>query len=229
MVTQRNVLAASMTVIMILWNSTAYAFAMSDPSGATEGTTKGSISGIVVDKESKQPIPNVSIQIIGTAVGTATDTDGKFTLKNIEEDVYKLKYSSVGYTQYIETNVRVVRNKTTVVKEIALDEQAVTGDAVEVTASVFSSDNVSPVTNYHYTMEEIRRSPGATGDIFRAIETLPGVSSSGGEFSSFSVRGGSPRDNIIIVDNIPFDKVSHFDGGTEEQEAQGGRFSIFTP
>ncbi len=229
MVTQRNVLAASMAVIMILWQSTAYAFAMSDPSGATEGTTKGSISGIVVDKESKQPIPNVSIQIIGTAVGTATDTDGKFTLKNIEEDVYKLKYSSVGYTQYIETNVRVVRNKTTVVKEIALDEQAVTGDAVEVTASVFSSDNVSPVTNYHYTMEEIRRSPGATGDIFRAIETLPGVSSSGGEFSSFSVRGGSPRDNIIIVDNIPFDKVSHFDGGTEEQEAQGGRFSIFTP
>lgn len=33
----------------------------------------------------------------------------------------------------------------------------------------------------------------------------------------------------MLIDNIPFDKVSHFDGGTEEQEAQGGRFSIFAP
>ena len=219
----------SAAVIVLLWHSVVNAFTFNDPAGTSEGTTKGNISGIVIDKESKQPIPNVSVQIIGTTFGTATDLDGKFSIKNIDEDVYKLKYSSVGYTQHIETNIRVVRNKTTVVKEIELNEQLVTGDAVEVTASVFSSDNVSPVTNYHYSMEEIRRSPGSAGDIFRAIETLPGVSSSGGEFSAFSVRGGSPRDNIIVVDNIPFDKVSHFDGGTEEQEAQGGRFSIFTP
>jgi hypothetical protein len=225
---QKKVLVNTAVLILLL-HSVVNAFTFNDPSGVNEGTTKGNISGIVVDKESKQPIPNVSIQIIGTTIGTATDIDGKFSIKNIEEDVYKLKYSSVGYTQYIETNIRVVRNKTTVVKEIALDENVVTGETVEVTASLFSSDNVSPVTNYHYSMEEIRRSPGATGDIFRAIETLPGVASSGGEFSSFSVRGGSPRDNIIVVDNIPFDKVSHFDGGTEEQEAQGGRFSIFTP
>lgn len=225
---QKNLLVNT-AVLVLLLHSVMNAFTINDPSGAIDGTTKGNISGIVVDKESKQPIPNVSIQIIGTTIGTATDIDGRFSIKNIEEDVYKLKYSSVGYTQYIETNIRVVRNKTTVVKEIALDENVVTGETVEVTASLFSSDNVSPVTNYHYSMEEIRRSPGATGDIFRAIETLPGVASSGGEFSSFSVRGGSPRDNIIVVDNIPFDKVSHFDGGTEEQEAQGGRFSIFTP
>ena len=115
------------------------------------------------------------------------------------------------------------------VKDIELHEQAVTGDVVEVTAGIFSEDNVSTMTNYNYSREEIRRSPGSAGDIFRAIETLPGVSSSGGEFSAFAVRGGSPRDNIVVVDNIPFDKVSHFDGGTEEQEAQGGRFSIFTP
>ena len=62
------------------------------------------------------------------------------------------------------------------------------------------------------------------------FEALPGVSTSGGEFSAFSVRGGTPRENIILVDNIPFSKVTHFDGGsTEEQEAQGGRFSIFAP
>ena len=62
------------------------------------------------------------------------------------------------------------------------------------------------------------------------METLPGVSTSGGEFAAFSVRGGSPKENIILIDNIPFDKISHFNGGsTEEQNKQGGRFSIFAP
>ena len=44
------------------------------------------------------------------------------------------------------------------------------------------------------------------------------------------MRGGSPEENIILIDNIPFDKVSHFNGGSsEEQDKQGGRFSIFAP
>jgi hypothetical protein len=189
----------------------------------------GSITGKVIDHETKQPIPNVTVLIMGTSMGAATDLEGNYKLLMVPENVYKLRFSSVGFSQHIETDVRVVRNKTTVVRNVSLGEDIVSGETVEVTAPVFASDNVSPVTNYHYSLQEIRRAPGSAGDIFRAIETLPGVASSGGEFSSFSVRGGSPRDNIIIVDNNPFDKVSHFDGGTEEQEAQGGRFSIFTP
>jgi hypothetical protein len=36
--------------------------------------------------------------------------------------------------------------------------------------------------------EEIRRNPGSAGDVFRALDVLPGVVSTG-EFSSFAVRG----------------------------------------
>jgi len=199
------------------------------PNDVSKEVTKGIITGKILDSDTKQPLSNINIQIIGTPVGTITDTDGKFQIKNIEEGIYKLKITSISFSQHIETDIRVVRNKTTVVRDIELMETFVEGEEVEVRASLFSNDNVSPVTNFNYSREEIIRSPGATGDIFRAIETLPGVASSGGEFSSFAVRGGSPRDNIVVIDNIPFDKVSHFDGGTEEQEAQGGRFSIFTP
>ncbi|MFA6470042.1 MAG: TonB-dependent receptor [Bacteroidota bacterium] len=223
-----TVLFRNLTLAILVAAVFSTAFA-NEPSDLEKNIAKGNISGIVVDMDSKQPIPNVNVQILGTSIGATTDADGKYLLKNIGEDIYKLKFSSVGYTQHIETDIRVVRSKTTSVREVILHESSITGETVEVTAGVFSGDDISPVTNFHYSLEEIRRSPGSAGDIFRAIETLPGVSSSGGEFSAFSVRGGSPRDNIVIVDNIPFDKVSHFDGGTEEQEAQGGRFSIFTP
>ncbi|MBI3787082.1 MAG: TonB-dependent receptor [Ignavibacteriales bacterium] len=190
---------------------------------------RGIITGKVIDTDTKQPIPSVNVVIVGTTLGGITDIEGKYTIKGVEENVYNLKYSSLGYVSHIENDIRVIRSKTTKVKDIELKETYVAGDSVIVTAGYFSKDNVTPTTNYTYSREEIQRSPGAAGDIFRAIETLPGVSSGGGEFSAFAVRGGSPRDNIVLIDNIPFDKVSHFDGGTEEQEAQGGRFSIFAP
>jgi outer membrane receptor for ferrienterochelin and colicin len=115
------------------------------------------------------------------------------------------------------------------VKDIEMTPAVIGLDSIVVSGGYFAQDNLAPHTTFTYSREEIRRSPGASGDILRAIETLPGVSSSGGEFSAFAVRGGSPRENIVLIDGIPFDKISHFEGGSEEEEAQGGRFSIFTP
>ncbi len=52
-----------------------------------------------------------------------------------------------------------------------------------------------------------------------------------GEFASFSVRGRGPRDNLILIDDLPFDRVVHFDQtlGEEEDIGGGGRYSIFAP
>ncbi len=189
----------------------------------------GQIRGRVLDQLSKQPLPGANVRLLGTTFGATTNLEGYYALSTIPENVYTLQVDFIGFNSFVENDVRVVRDRVTTVREIQMTESALEGDAITVVAGAFQQNKNAPVSNYNYSREEIRRSPGATGDIFRAIETLPGVSSSGGEFSSFSVRGGSPRDNIILVDNIPFSKVSHFDGGTEEQEAQGGRFSIFTP
>ncbi len=45
------------------------------------------------------------------------------------------------------------------------------------------------------------------------------------------MRGRGPRDNLILIDGIPFDKVVHFDQtlGEDEDIGGGGRFSIFAP
>jgi hypothetical protein len=190
----------------------------------------GIVKGRVVDKTTKQPLLGANVFIPGSETGTTTDEDGVYLLENLAEDVYKLEYQYLGYATFVETDVRVVRGKTTTVREIELSEVAVTAEGITVAAGYFREDDFAPVSTHSYSREEIYRAPGASGDIFRAIETLPGVSTSGGEFSAFSVRSGSPKDNIILVDNIPFDKVSHFNGGaSEEQEKQGGRFSIFAP
>lgn len=190
----------------------------------------GTISGSVVDVTTKQPLAGANIEVLGSELGASSDADGYFVIASAPEDIYNLRISFLGYQTYVETDVRVVRGKSTYVEAIELPPVSVDGEAVVVTSGFAEQNREAPVSNFTYSREQIIRAPGAAGDIFRAIEALPGVSTSGGEFSAFSVRGGTPKENIILVDNIPFSKLTHFDGGsTEEQDAQGGRFSVFAP
>lgn len=154
-------------------------------------SNKGTITGKILDKTTKQPLPGANITVVDTSIGTTTNANGVFTIKNIDENLYKLRIAFLGYNAHIETDVRVIRNKITYLKDIELTESSITSDSVTVIAGYFRNEEVAPVSSYSYSREEIRRNPGASGDIFRAIETLPGVTSSGGgEFSAFSVPGG---------------------------------------
>ena len=125
---------------------------------------------------------------------------------------------------YVETDVLVVREKTTYINEIELTSSPLFLEAVTVTPEIATAS----VSRQSLQREEIRRRPGTVGDVLRAVGSLPGVSTSEGEFSALSVRGGGVYDNLILVDNIPFEKINHFEGGSREQETQGGRFSVFT-
>lgn len=197
---------------------------------AQDAQKLGSIRGRIVDKDTRQPVIGASVVLVeNTKLGARTNSEGVFTIRNVPEDLYKIRISSLGYLTFLRSDVRVIRNKATQIEDISLTGTRLQADTAVVTTSLTVDDPIRPVSNYSYSAGEIRRSPGAAGDIFRAIETLPGVSGSGGEYSSFSVRGGSPRENIILVDNIPVDKTSHMEGGNDAQDAQGGRFSIFSP
>ncbi|MBN8545949.1 MAG: TonB-dependent receptor [Ignavibacteria bacterium] len=197
--------------------------------GLIFGQNTGSISGFVYDQDTKQPLPGVTVRVLGTQLGAVSDYNGKYKVDKIPEGIYRVEFSFVGYGTHLEKDTRVIREKTTGVREVELVPSPVVGKEVTIRAGLFNDDQSSTINTFGYNREEILRTPGAGGDIFRAIETLPGVSSAGGEFTAFSVRGGSPKDNIILVDNIPFDRIAHFDRGNEDQEVQGGRFSIFTP
>lgn len=193
------------------------------------GQMTGSIKGQVQDGDTKQPLSGVTVKVSGTKSGSVTDVNGSYLINNLAEGVYRLEFSYIGYGTHIETDARIVREKTTRIRDVELMPASIMNKEVTIRAGLFDDDQNQTVNSFEYNREEILRTPGAGGDIFRAIETLPGVSSAGGEFNSFSVRGGSPKDNIILVDNIPFDRIAHFEGGNEDQEVQGGRFSIFTP
>jgi hypothetical protein len=81
-------------------------------------------------------------------------------------------------------------------------------------------DITTSFKNLNY--EEIRRSPGGFEDIGRVVQTLPGVSFVNDGRNDLIVRGGSPAENLFLVDNSRIPNINHFGS----QGSTGGPVSI---
>ncbi len=75
-------------------------------SAAFAGTT-GKIAGKILDKDTGEPLPGVSVLISGTTIGAATNIQGEFFIINVPPGEYELKVSLVGYGPVEVTNVKV--------------------------------------------------------------------------------------------------------------------------
>lgn len=180
--------------------------------------------GRVVDAITMQPVAGARVEVVGHPRRATADDAGLYRIEDLGEGVYRLEVRSMGYAAHLATDVVVVRGKTTYLDEIGLAPVPVAMGGVTVAPGIAEAGG----SRHSFQREEIRRTPGGSGDVVRAMGTLPGVSTSEGELSAMTVRGGGVHDNLILIDNIPLEKINHFEGGSDEQEAQGGRFSIFT-
>ncbi len=69
-----------------------------------------SIKGIVVDEIGKEPLPGVTISIKNTKIGTLTNLDGEFLLKNCQEnDILVIVY--IGYEEREMLVSEILKNK----------------------------------------------------------------------------------------------------------------------
>lgn len=59
------------------------------------------LKGVVLDAEKNSPVPNASVFLNATSVGTTTDEQGKFSLP-IPHGRYELIVSSIGYETYTQ-------------------------------------------------------------------------------------------------------------------------------
>jgi hypothetical protein len=67
-----------------------------------------------------------------------------------------------------------------------------------------------PAAAVRMTGEEARSTPGATGDPFRAIESLPGVSQIVWPFALYAIRGANPGNTGFFLDGMRVPALFHF-------------------
>jgi outer membrane receptor protein involved in Fe transport len=98
-----------------------------------EAGTTGKISGTVTDKANGQALPGANVIVMGTSLGAATDTDGRYTILEVSPGTYRVQVSLVGYRRVVVEEVRVYIDQTARVNA-ALESEAVEAAEIAVTA-----------------------------------------------------------------------------------------------
>lgn len=180
------------------------------------------VRGRVIDKFSRQPVPNASVAVYGrTGQGASTDSAGVFCIEHVAPGICQLSVSCVGYKNALSPEYIVSAKLPSV--EIELEENTSKLEEVTVTAGSFRRVKNSPVSLQIIGLGEIEKSPGGNRDISRIVRSYPGVSFSPiGYRNDLIVRGGAPSENRFYLDGIEIPNINHF----ATQGASGGPVSI---
>ncbi|HRE39695.1 MAG TPA: TonB-dependent receptor [Ignavibacteria bacterium] len=180
------------------------------------------ISGKILDKFTQQPLEDVVITLLSenqSIENTTSDFYGNFIFSNIKVGTYSIRYSLIGYKSLRSDNIIVSSGKVTT---LFAELEGIETDVIIVEDENFSKpvDISNSFKNLSY--EEIRRSPGGFEDIGRVLQILPGVSFVNDGRNDLIVRGGSPSENLFLIDNASVPNINHFGS----QGSTGGPVSI---
>jgi outer membrane receptor protein involved in Fe transport len=170
----------------------------------------GAISGRITDSKTHEALIGVNIIINELVnIGTASDIDGRFIIK-VPVGSYSLKVSLMGYIPLIKTDI-VVRTGREINVNMQLSETTIDVNEVIVKADYFDKSKMeNDLSTVSLGAEEVRRSPGSSLDVQRILQGMAGVSFSSDRTNELIVRGGSPDENLVILDNMEIHSINHF-------------------
>ncbi len=167
------------------------------------------ISGYVEDKETGEKLISAYVFDEYSKKGTVTNAYGFYSL-TLPKDSVKLVSSYLGYfpvqkTFFLNKNQRI-DFKLSVANE--LQEIEITSERVE------KIEEKSQMSQVEVPVKQIKTLPALFGevDVLKTLQLLPGVQSGTEGTSGLYVRGGSPDQNLVLLDNVPVYNVSHFLG-----------------
>lgn len=164
--------------------------------GADALAASGKISGIVVNKKTKEPLIGCPVQIEGTTFGALTDVDGRYTILSAPLGLVSVSAKMVGFTTIIQSDVQIKPDQTTPVN-FELEESEVQLDAVIVRGRAELIQMDQATTKRDVTAEKIKTLPVTNvGDI---LKTQVGVTVRN---DRFHIRGGRSTELLYAVDGV---------------------------
>jgi len=178
--------------------------------GTDEPPKTFSISGRVSDAGSGELLIAANVYIRESGAGAVTNSYGYYSISLLPGS-YTFGVSYIGYGTF-EQKINLTSN---VILDIELIPNAKQLDEV-VISRIKKNDNVSSLEmgTTQLPIQAIRKIPAFMGevDVIKAIQLLPGVTSTSEGSSGFSVRGGSSDQNLILLDEATVYNASHLMG-----------------
>ena len=156
-------------------------------------TSERVISGVVVEAESHAPIAGASVSAGGAQV--TTDANGRFSLRAVAG---RVEVTVAAERHFPLATVIDARAGDVTGAELSLARDG--GFATSV-AVVGSAPQAAPAAQAVEPVQ-VLRTPGALDNVYRTLQTLPGVAATEEFGSRLSVRGGSPDQNLTMMDGV---------------------------
>ena len=174
------------------------------------GEKKTIISGSIKDASNGEQLLGATVLVKELKTGTATNMYGFYSLSLIPGK-YTLVFSYIGY-QSVEKTIELKSNLTLNI-ELKSAQNELQGVVI---TEKRSNENVTKneMSVVRMDAKTIKQIPAFMGevDIIKAMQLLPGVQTTSEGASGFSVRGGSPDQNLILLDEATVYNASHLLG-----------------
>lgn len=177
--------------------------------GSLSAQSNGSISGTIRDRDTSQPLMGVNVMLDDTPYGAATDFDGKYLIDKLPVGSYRVRVDMMGYEAQARANIHVASNRMTEVN-IDMIPTVLEGQDIQVTAGFFERAKDAVVSVRTVDIEEIRSDPVGAYDVMRMMQALPAVVSGSDQNNEIIIRGGSPGENLFVMDHLEIPYPNHF-------------------
>jgi len=175
-----------------------------------EAEKKYTIRGYIKDADSGENLTGATVYIKENGLGTASNPYGFYSI-SLKPGEYHITFTFLGYiSQEITIDIK---------KDVTLDISLAprSEELHEITVSSVKKDRNILSTQMgaeKLLSKDIKKVPVLMGetDLIKVIQLLPGVQASSEGSSGFSVRGGNPDQNLILLDEATVYNAGHFLG-----------------
>jgi ferric enterobactin receptor len=167
------------------------------------------LSGVVRDSISNESLPNAVITVVGQGQRTLSDPYGRFSLVSLPHGNHVLRVEYLGFeVRHVPVDIPTAGVIAIELAPAAIELEGVTvelsGDLAQV------ADGVSQIT---LSPRDLSNMPSlGEADVFRTLQLLPGVGGTNDATSGLFVRGGTPDENLVLLDGMTIYHVDHFFG-----------------
>lgn len=169
------------------------------------------LSGIIRDAETKETLIGATVLLEGTKIGGRTNVNGFFTITKIPPGEYSVRITFLGYEPLVQKIT--FKKGESLRKDFTLKVSSVLKDEVYVDANRDDEKRQISISKVNIPIETIKNiRVGGESDVFRTLQFLPGVLTSSQISSGLFVRGGSPDQNLVLLDGAAVYNPTHLFG-----------------
>jgi len=174
-------------------------------------TGNGRVSGYLHDASTGEPLMYANVVVVDTDYGSASSLQGFYVIRGLPPGNYTLRVMMMGYSP-VEKKITVAP-KSDQRLDFDLEIEPVKGAEITVTAERTRFKEQVEISRTSLSFREIKTAPAfIESDLFRSLQLLPGVIAQNDFSAALIVRGGSPDENLILLDGTEVYNPYHIGG-----------------